>query len=151
MSDNKKPLWSYSRVSCFNHCKYEFYLNYIINDDNQYLSEGNFYADVGSYVHEILAMIFKGELKVEDALQYYINNYDSNVYYKTKKSTMEKSYESIADYFANLDIEWLKDYEILGVELERHFTIDDYDFIGFIDLLLRDKRDGKIVVLETKL
>lgn len=40
---------------------------------------------------------------------------------------MEKSYESIADYFANLDIEWLKNYEILGVELERHFTIGDYD------------------------
>ena len=54
-----KRLYSYSRLTCFGHCKYEFYLDYIINDDNQYLSEGNFYAEVGSYVHEILAMIFK--------------------------------------------------------------------------------------------
>ena len=148
--NDRKTRWSYSRATCFGHCKYEFYLDYIINDDNQYLSEGNFYAEVGSYVHEILAMVFKGELKVEDALQYYIDNYDNYVCYKVKKSTMEKSYETIADYFASLDIEWLKDYEILGVELEQRFTVDGYDFIGFIDLLLRDKRDGKIVVLDHK-
>lgn len=148
--NDRKTRWSYSRATCFGHCKYEFYLDYIINDDNQYLSEGNFYAEVGSYVHEILAMIFNGELKVEDALQYYIDNYDNYVCYKVKKSTMEKSYETIADYFASLDIEWLKDYEILGVELEQRFTVDGYDFIGFIDLLLRDKRDGKIVVLDHK-
>lgn len=149
-SNDKKTRWSYSRATCFGHCKYEFYLDYIINDDNLYLSEGNFYAEVGSYVHEILAMIFKGELKVEDAVQYYIDNYDNFVCYKVKKSTMDKSFETIADYFADLDIEWLKDYEILGVELEKRFTVDGYDFIGFIDLLLRDKRDGKIVVLDHK-
>lgn len=146
----KKPLWSYSRITCFGHCKYEYYLNYIINDDNQYLSEGNFYAEVGSYVHEILAMIFNGDLKVEDALQYYIDNYDDYVCYKTRKSIMKKSYETIADYFASLDIDWINNYEILGVELEQRFKVENYDFIGFIDLLLRDKRDGKIVVLDHK-
>jgi hypothetical protein len=30
------------------------------------------------------------------------------------------------------------------------FTLDGYDFVGYIDLLLRDKRDGKIVVLDHK-
>lgn len=114
------------------------------------MSESNFYAEVGSYVHEILAMVFKGELKVEDALQYYIDNYDNYVHQKVYKSIMDKSFETIADYFANLDVEWLKDYEILGVELEKRFTVDKYNFIGFIDLLLRDRRDGKIVVLDHK-
>lgn len=51
-----------------------------------YLAEGNFYAEVGSFVHEILAMIFKGELKVDDALQYFIDNYDDNVFYKVKEA-----------------------------------------------------------------
>ena len=47
VKDNqKKTCWSYSRTTCFGHCKYEFYLDYIINDDNLYLSEGNFYAEV---------------------------------------------------------------------------------------------------------
>lgn len=148
--EDKKFKWSYSRTSCFNHCKYEFYLNYIINDDEQYLSEGNFYAEMGSLVHEILAMIFKGELKVENALEYYIDNYDDYICYKVKETTMNKHYEIIADYFANLDVGWLENYEILGVEQEVSFKVDKYDFIGYIDLLLRDKRDNKIVVIDHK-
>lgn len=146
---NKKP-YSYSRVTSFGHCKYEFYLDYIINDNKQYLSEGNYYAEVGSFVHEILAMIFNGELDVDDAAQYFIDHYEDNVFYKVKQSTMDKTFELIADYFANLDLDWLKDYDILGVELEKKFTVGKYKFIGFIDLLLRDKRDGKIVVLDHK-
>lgn len=145
-----QSIWSYSRVSCFGNCKYEYYLNYIINDDEQYLSEGNYYADVGIFVHEILAMVFSGELKAEDALQYWIDHYDSCVLYKAKKSTMDKTFNAIADYFASFDIEWLNDYDVLGVELEKHFVIDNYKFRGFIDLLLKDKRDGRIVVLDHK-
>lgn len=149
--DNEhKVRWSYSRATCFGHCKYEFYLNYIINDDEKYLSEGNYYAEIGSYVHGILEKIFKGELKVEDALQYYLDNYKDNVFYKVKQSTMDKTYALLADYFAELDISWIEDYEIIGVELKTEFKLDNYDFIGYIDLLLRDKRDGKIVVLDHK-
>lgn len=142
--------WSYSKVASYDHCKYEFYLNYIINDDEQYLAENNYYAEVGSFVHKILEMIFSGKLKVEDALQYYLDNYDNNVFYKVKKSIMDKNYVVIADYFANLDIGWLKKYEILGVEKEINFELDNYNFIGFIDLLLRDKTDGRIVVIDHK-
>ena len=108
-NNEQKTCWSYSRTACFGHCKYEFYLDYIINDDKQYLSEGNYYAEVGSYVHEILSMIFSGKLKVEDALGYYIDHYDDYVCYKVRKSTMDKTFELIADYFASLDIDWLKE------------------------------------------
>lgn len=148
--DIDKMLWSYSRITSFENCKYEFYLNYIINNDNEYLSEGNFYAEVGSFVHEILAMIFNGKLTPDEALQYYTDNFNNNVFYKTKKSTMNKTFEICADYFANVDFGWLNDYEILGVELEVKFKIKDYDFVGYIDLLLRDKRDNKIVIVDHK-
>lgn len=148
--DIDKMRWSYSRLTSFEHCKYEFYLNYIVNDDNEYLSEGNFYAEVGSFVHEILAMIFNGELTPDEASQYYVDNFDNNVFYKTRKSTMDKTFETCADYFASVDFGWLNDYEILGVELEVKFKLEGYDFVGYIDLLLRDKRDGKIVVVDNK-
>ena len=142
--------WSYSRLSSFGNCKYEFYLNYIVNDDDEYLAEGNFYAENGSFVHEILAKIFNGELAVEDAAQYYIDNYDDNVFYKVKQSTMDKTFELCANYFAEVDFNWLKDYEILGIEMKNTFEIGEYEFIAYIDLLLRDKRDGKIVVMDHK-
>ncbi len=148
--DIDKMCWSYSRLTSFENCKYEFYLNYIINDNEEYLSEGNFYAEVGSYVHEILAMIFNGELTPDEASQYYVDNFDNNVFYKTSKSTMDKTFETCADYFANVDFGWLNDYEILGVEKKIKFKILGYKFIGYIDLLLRDKKDNKIVILDHK-
>ena len=156
--DINKMCWSYSRLTTFERCKYEFYLNYIVGDNEQYLSEGNFYAEVGTYVHDILARIFnnflndkdKPKLSLDEAAQYYVDNFDNNIFYKVKKSTMNKTFELCADYFANMDIDWLKDYEVLGVELEIEFKIEGYDFIGYIDLLLRDKRDNKIVVVDHK-
>ena len=154
MSDYKEKIdkicWSYSRLTSFEHCQYEFYLNYIINDNDIYLSEGNFYAEVGIFVHEILAKIFNGELTPDEASQYFVDNFDKNIFYKVKKSTMNKTFESCADYFANVDFGWLNNYEILGVELEMKFKIQGYDFVGYIDLLLRDKRDGQLVIVDHK-
>lgn len=142
--------WSYSRTTCFMNCKYEFFLQYIVDDDDLYPAEDNYYAQVGSFVHEILAMVFKKELSVDDALEYFIDNYDNYVFYKVRESTMNKTLGLIADYFASLDLDWLKDYYVIGVELEVKFKVGDHSFIGYIDLLLRDKRDGKIVVLDHK-
>ena len=142
--------FSYSKLTCFKHCKYEYYLQYILKDEDDYPAEGNYYAEVGSFVHEILAMIFEGKLKQEDALNYFIDNYDDNVSYKVKQSTMDKTFVLLAEYFEEIDLDWLKDYSILGVELEVNFKLAKKNFIGFIDLLLRDKRDGKIVVLDHK-
>lgn len=145
-----KMRWSYSRLSCFEHCKYAFYLNYIVNDDSLYLPEGNYYAEVGSFVHEILAMIFEGKLSIDDAPQYYAEHFDEAVCYKVKQSTMDKTYEACADYFATVDFDWLKDYEILGVELEVKLIIEGHEFIGYIDLLLRNKETGEIWLIDHK-
>jgi len=148
--ENEKTRYSYSRTTSFHNCKYEYYLNYVVNDDDLYFSEGNYYAEFGSYIHEILAMIFEKELKPEDALDYFIDNYDDRIYYKVRKSTMEKNLAIMSDYFATLDISWIDNYEILGVEKEVEFTVNGLPFIGFIDLLLRDKKDGRIVILDHK-
>ena len=142
--------WSYSRVTCYDHCPYSFYLKYIINDDSQYLAEGNFYAEIGSYVHSILEKIFNGELTVDDAPQYYMEHYDDNVFYTTRQSAMDKAYESCADYFASVDFEWLKDFEILGVEKEINISINGYRFVGYIDLLLRHNETKEIYVVDHK-
>lgn len=142
--------WSFSRVSCFDHCKYEFYLQYIVKDDELYPQMDNYYAQVGSFVHEILAMIFTGKLDKEDALDYYINHFDESVDQSTKPSIMAKTYCAIADYFANLELDWLDQYEVVFVEQEVRFTFEGEDFIGFVDLLLRDKKDGKYVLMDHK-
>lgn len=145
-----KMRWSFSRLNTFDTCKYCFYLNYIVDDDDLYLSEGNYYAEVGSFMHEILERMFKGEFTQEDALQYYIDNFEDNVFYKVKESTMERTYELCRNYLEDENFSWVDNFEILGVELEMSLDIVGYEFIGYIDLLLRDKSDGKIVVLDHK-
>lgn len=142
--------WSYSRLSTFRHCKYEFYLNYIIADDDVYLNEGNFYAENGSYVHEILEKIFKGILQTDEAAEYYLNHFDENVFYKTRQSIMDKKINASIDYLANVDFGWMDGYEILGVEKELKFKIGEHDMIAYVDLLLREKDTGKIIVIDHK-
>lgn len=142
--------WSFSRLSSYEHCKYCFYLQYILKDPNNYLPESNYWAENGSVVHETLQKIFKGELKTEDANQYYIDHYDSDVCYKAKPATMKKTFEACSTYFAKVDFNWLKYYEILGVELEVNLEVSGYKFIGFIDLLLRRKDNNKIILMDHK-
>ena len=142
--------WSYSRASCYSNCPYEFYLQYIVSDDDLYLSEGNYYAEVGSFVHEILAMIFSGQLDRDDALEYFMDHYHENVFYQTTESIMSGTYRKICDYLSDIDFDWMRDYEVVGVEQEVNFELCGHRFVGFIDLLLRDKNDGSFAVLDHK-
>lgn len=150
MNNLKDKELSYSRLELYRQCPYAFYLRYIVDDDDCYLNENNFYAELGIYVHLILEKIFKGELDVDDALDYYIEHYEENVLYETRESVMMHSYELCADYFAEVDFDWLKDYEILGVEKEIHTELNGYKFRGYIDLLLRHKGTGEIYIVDHK-
>lgn len=143
-------VWSFSRLTCFEQCKYAFYLQYLLQDKDTYLPESNFYAELGSYVHSILEMIFKGELTVNEASEYYAEHYKENVCYEVKQDTMDKNYELCANYFAEVDFEWLNDYDILGVELNTRTTICGYEFTGFIDLLIQSKRTKDIIIVDHK-
>lgn len=154
MSDYKneidKMTWSFSRISCFEQCKYSFYLQYLQDDSETYLPESNYYAELGSYVHLILEMIFKGELTIEEAPAYYAEHFEENVCYKVKQETMDKNYELCANYFAEVDFEWLKDYDILGVEMNVKTNIKGYDFTGYIDLLVQHKVTKDIIIIDHK-
>ena len=146
----KSMIWSHSRVMAYVSCPYMFYLKYILEDEGQYIAEGNYYAEAGSYVHEILEKIFNNELSVDDASQYYVDNYDDNIFYKVKQSTMDNTFELCIDYLVNLNLDWLKDYKILGVEKELEINLEGYKFTGFIDLLLEHKDTGEIHVVDHK-
>jgi len=143
-------VWSYSRLSMFEQCKYSFYLKYIVDDPNEYLAEGNFWAELGSFVHSILEKLYKGELTEEEAPAYFAEHFDEAVLYDAPKKIMDSSYIACANYFADLSLSWLKDFEILGVEYEFNIEIEGYRFKGFIDLLLKDKNTGDIILMDHK-
>lgn len=139
--------FSFSRLHQFEECPYAFYLKKIEGEE---LDEGNYYSDIGGYVHEINEMIFKGELSIDDAADYFMEHYEENVSYPARQSTVEKKYCQALEYFAEFDLEKLQDYEVLGVEMEVHFKIGKYSMIGYIDLLLRHKETGEILLVDHK-
>lgn len=139
--------FSFSTLHQYEQCPFAFYLKKI---DGTELNEGNFYSDAGGYMHEILEMLFSNKLTPDEAINYYMDNYSNSVVYETKQSTMEKKYSQAVDFLAVLDMSQLDNYEILGVEKEVHFEIGGYRFIGFIDLLLRNKTTNKIIIVDHK-
>ena len=143
-------VWSYSRISTFAQCKYSFYLKYIVDDESEYLPEGNYWAEVGSFMHEILEKIFKNELSPDDAITFFVDNFDNRVLYKTSQSTMDNTYDACINYLSSEDFWWVKECEILGVEQEVSISIFDYKFTGYIDLVLQNKHTGDIILVDHK-
>lgn len=146
--------YSYSKLTLHEHCPYAYYLGYKLTDEERdmsgYLAEGNYYAENGSLVHDIHAKYFCGEIPIDDLALYYIEKYDNEVFYKVKESIMKKTFECCADYFSNVDFDWMKGYEIVGVELKVELEIYGYKYIGFIDLLLRNKETGEFWIIDHK-
>lgn len=142
-------LWSFSRLNSFYNCPYEWYEKYIMC---QY-GESSFFSEFGICCHETLERYAKGEITLFELSEEYENAFEKivkheappNKYVDIKQSYFEKG----LDYFDNIDLD-LENYEILGVEKEVRFKVDDKDFIGYIDLLLKEKETGKIIILDHK-
>ena len=85
-------------------------------------SENGFFGEYGSLIHKILEKYEKGELSLFELNDYYEEHFSENVPHD----------------------------EVLGVEKEVRFQIAGKDFVGYIDLLLKEKETGKIIILDHK-
>ena len=141
--------WSFSRLNSFYNCPYEFYLHYI----ECCHSEQNFFSEYGSLIHSVLEKYAKGELSLFELNQYHEEHFNEiiphdappNKYIDIRQSYFDKG----IDYLDNIDLDFSK-YEILGVEKKVKFELFGKKFIGFIDLLVRDKDSGEIIIIDHK-
>lgn len=119
-SEINNMTFSFSRCHSFENCKYEWYLNYLLRDSEGnriYENEQNFYAAFGKFCHEILEKILKGEMNESEGFEFYKEHFEENTCgFDVPDSTVDKYYFYGFDYFQNLSFDWLKDYNILGVE-----------------------------------
>lgn len=141
MIDNM--VWSFSRLNSFKTCPYEWYLQYIEGISG----EDNFYAEFGSYCHKILEKYEKSELSVFELADFFVDHFDE--YIKTDIYNKEKFVEAGKSYFENIDLD-LSNYDILGIEKKCDFDLDNKKFMGYIDLLLRDKKTGDVILIDHK-
>lgn len=149
MSRYKKELdnmiWSFSRIKTYEQCPYSFYLKYIEECDG----DSNFYADNGKLIHKTLEKIFKGELSLDDAPGFYIDEFE-NICSDASVFATESLFNACLDFLCEYDFNIFNDYEVLGVEKECRFNVGKYHFRGYIDLLLRKKDTSEIVVWDHK-
>lgn len=151
--EEKATIYSFSRLSSFDECKYCYYLNYVMPKDQRPPNEDNAFNLYGSFVHELLEKFSKGELASWDLLDKYVDEFDIQV----NKEFPPNAFADLHDSYYNDGYAFLEgfegfddEYETLGVE--QPFVVDfgDFKLRGFIDLILRDKKTGGIVVLDWK-
>lgn len=142
-------VFSFSRVNSYSQCPYGWKLHYI----DHLQQEGSGFADWGSLCHSIFEDYAKGKLADFELYEAYEERYPQ--YMKNDfppargMSLAERYYERGQDLFSHF-IGFPENWEILGVEQEVAFEFSDYQFIGYIDLLVRDKNDGKLIVVDHK-
>lgn len=143
--ENKEKVYSYSRLGCFEGCKYSYFLNYVL--DKEKLAEmgivkkDNIYSFLGGKTHEILEDLQQHKIDTESAVRIFKDAVDEAEFlgHKWISEKVKHNYcESIVHYLEN----W---QEIPGqCELEKEFLIeiDGIKIRGFIDIL---SRQGNVV------
>lgn len=102
-------------------------------------------------MHEVLENILLGNLELKDAATYFVEHVDANIFNFVKQSTMDKAIDACIDYLATTDFEMLDGFDVVGVELQCEYDLDeDISYIGYIDLLLKHKEDGYFVIVDHK-
>ena len=138
--------YSFSKLSCFEQCPYQFYKKYIENEKG----DDNFYAQAGALMHELLASIINKDITVEEAIELFTDRFDIECSAEVAEATREKVCDAMIGYLGNVDEHQLDHYSILGVEQEIEFDIGNGNtMIGYIDLLLFNA-DGKLIVVDHK-
>ena len=142
-------MWSFSRLNSFYNCKKEWKLHYIDCKETR----DSAFSQFGTLLHVGNEKFEKGELTLFDVVDWYKDNFDTYITEKfpfnAYKDLRESYYQSGLAYFEGINLE-LEKYNILGVEKRVKFKIDDVPFIGYIDLLLEDKKTGDISILDHK-
>ena len=137
--------WSYSRIDCFNSCRYKWFLRYIDDVDGTN-AEPMFYSSYGSFMHEIIEKYYKGKLAKEDMVAEFLCNFSAKVVGKRPS-------ESIVQKYIQLGVEYLKGFEpfpynCVAVEKKVHFKLNGDLFVGVIDFL--GEKDGEYYIVDNK-
>ena len=133
-------VWSYSRLKKFEDCRYSWWLKYI----EGYSGKERFFSQYGTFMHDILAKYYNGEMNKDELPAYYLSKFSLNVTEKAPNTKVFKSYFSSGlDFLKNIEKIELEKTE---VEKEVRFDVDGKNFVGYIDLYGYDKEGGMWII-----
>lgn len=129
---------SVSSLDLFKNCPHNYYLKYVCGNYGEFSPD---HLTVGTSVHKAMEMKVKGETN-----QKIIKMLKDEVGHITEYRDRVKKF--ISKYV--LDADYIKGYEVLGVELPFEMKIEGRPFIGAIDLIIKHKETGEISVIDYK-
>ena len=113
--------------------------------------EDNAFSQYGKLCHNILEEYANKEIETFEMLDEYKRRFDQKVTkdfpYNKHGSLRESYFKGGEEYFKSF--EGFKDYKIIKAEQKVKFKIGDYNFVGYVDLVLQNK-DKQLVILDHK-
>lgn len=136
-------LWSYSRLTAYESCPYQWLMKYIFKIKGQ----SKFFAEYGSLIHSLLQKYLTGKTKKEDLPYDFISGYLKDIHSQAPSKKIYANYfEQGKKYLSELN---LPERKTIGVEKRVRFQYAGHPFIGFIDWLSEDA-DGKLYITDHK-
>ena len=80
----------------------------------------------------------------------FVDVFDDSITDKKTKDKMKDSFDKCLEFFEILNKDYIEKYEVLGVERKISTMIGDTPFTGYIDLLIRKKDTGEIILIDHK-
>ena len=142
-----KPLiddmtWSYSRINCYEQCRYRWFLKYIRNDTET----PQFYASYGKFMHKLIEMFYRGELTKEGMKMKFLTGFQTEVEGKRPSDRTVQNYiQKGVEYLNGFE---MFPYNMVDVELKVNYEINGIPFVGFIDYL--GEKDGEYYIVDNK-
>ncbi len=135
-------VWSYSRLTSFDSCPYQFFLRYIHGAE----SSPRFFTSYGIFLHDLLAGYYAGELSKEQALLRFMGEYFEQVQGPRPGNVdAAKYFRQGAGCLRSLAPPPLP---TVAVEQTLSFSVGGFPFTGRLDYLGR--KDGRLVLVDHK-
>ncbi len=134
--------WSYSRLQCYNECPYRFFMKYIKGCQEHQ----NFYSSYGSFMHKLLEQYYRGKISKEEMQIRVLIDFQSAVEGARPPGDIVSKYiKSGTEYLQSFKP---LPFKMIDVEKEVHFSLNNKQFVGFIDYI--GEKDGELYIVDNK-
>lgn len=140
--------WSYSRVSAFETCPYQWKLIYIDKNETQ----DNYFGQLGTFSHLVFEKFWDGDIDIWSLPEYFEDGYSKAVT-MSPPSILErwdfekKSYGAILNFFQNFDLD-LSKHTVIGNEFTIKTKYKGLEFTIRPDTIVRN--DNLISLIDYK-
>jgi hypothetical protein len=142
------PIWSYSRLSTYHNCTWEYYLGRI----KRLEGSDNIYSICGTYSHDILEDLYNDLIKYENMSNKFEENFLEVEISDYKFSSDEIRNENMMKNYKNDLVHFFKTHEIVTskvlTEKQLWIEVGNNVFIGYVDAI--HKEDNNYIITDYK-